>query len=142
MAIKESIPRMLRNKETYTQMAMNDIREAVEKHIESFEFEGDYNYKTLASIARQQVSRFFREYIFLPAARNAKKILAEEGFVEISLPNERHFRYGENIVQIFGVTLEDRVHVYGKIYFNNLDNFYDDFLIKAREMSSKRKRVD
>ena len=140
MAIKavDSIPRVRNTKMTFTQMALNDIKEAFDSRIEQFEFDGDYNYKTLAPIARQQASRYFSTQIYVPTVRKVKIALAEEGYTEIDVPSEREFRYGANIIHIFGVTCEDRVHVYGKIYLNTLDNFYDDILIRSREISKKK----
>ena len=47
MSIKvvDEVPGMAGRK-TYNEMIREDINEALEKHIEKFEFEGDYNYKT------------------------------------------------------------------------------------------------
>ena len=143
MAIREveSIPCRRGGKaNTFTKMAYNDIEEAFNKRISKFEFEGEYNYKTLASIAREQARRYFRSNIYVPTARKVKSTLAEEGFKEISVPWVGYDE-GTNIIRIFSVKGDDRVHVYATIYFNTLDNFYEDLLIKAREDSNKREKV-
>ena len=112
-------------RESYRARIRADINEALEKRIDKFEFEGDYNYKYLAQYAREEADRIIR-HITNKHDREITKVLQKE-FNEdyIYVPPLR-----EAIIVISNRKLEDRNHVYVSIDYEKLDNLYD-ILMKA-----------
>lgn len=141
MAIKEvkNIPQARGKKSTQTQMARNDIKEAFDRRISKFEFEGNYNYKTLSSVAREQIHRYFVDNIYVPTVREVKNILSEEGYTDIQIPNG-YSRGEHSAYEVYGVTGTDRKHVYVQIYFNYIDEFKDT-LLRATKQANRRREV-
>ena len=141
MAIKEvkNIPQARGKKSTQTQMVRDDIKEAFDRRISKFEFEGNYNYKTLASVARAQIHRYFVDNIYVPTVREVRNILSEEGYIDITIPDG--FSRGEHSAyEVYGVTGTDRKHVYVQIYFNYIDEFKDTLLRATKRIPSNRRR--
>lgn len=141
MAIKpvENMP-MPRSKPTsQAQMVRNDLHEAFENRIEQFEFEGNYNYKTLGSLVRQEVRRYFWNNIALPARREVKKELQSEFTGEkIDFPN-RGLYEEQGYVIVKTVTMDDRPHVFVKIFFGAIDAYKDNLLIDTRDLMNDKK---
>ena len=112
-------------RESYRARIRADINEALEKRIDKFEFEGDYNYKYLAQYAREEADRIIR-HITNKHDREITKVLQKEFNEEyIYVPSLR-----EAIIVISNRKLEDRNHVYVSIDYEKLDNLYD-ILMKA-----------
>ena len=140
MAIKEVdyIPRSNGKKRmTFTQMVRDDINEAFDKHISKFEFVGEYNYKTLAPIVREQTRHFYTNKIYVPAERAVKLALLQEGYTEIKLPLTA-YRDSERVFRVKSITGEDRIHVYVEIDFDYLQTYRETLLEETKLLSKKR----
>ena len=142
MAIKEvkNIPcKMTNRKPTQAQMVRDDIQEAFDKRISKFELDGDYNYKTLRGLVRCELEHYFTKQIYVPTVREVKNALSEEGHIDIQIPCG--FEHGEHrAFDVYGVTCEDRKHVYVQIYFNYIDNFKATLLRATKQVPSNRRR--
>lgn len=122
---------------TYREMLRADIIEALNRRISKFEFEGDYNYKTLGMYAREVAQTVFFEKIYSPVVADIKKTLMEEYKTEnILIPIG--WDTAKYIIKISGVTGTDRIHVYGSIDFELLDTFRDRLLSATRLVNSRR----
>ena len=115
-------------RESYRARIRADINEALEKRIDMFEFEGDYNYKYLAQYAREEADRIIR-HITNKHDREITKVLQKEFNEEyIYVPPIR-----EAIIVISNRKLEDRNHVYVSIDYEKLDNLYDTLMKATRD---------
>lgn len=137
MAIKEVefIPSPKSDKPSYANMVRMDLEEAYSKRIANFEFEGDYNYKTLAHIVRIELSSFFRKKIKNPAVAEVKDRLLEEGYTDINLPytpNEENIYF-----KVKTVTIEGRKHVFVHIDFGGIDDYVNN-LVRATKLISRK----
>lgn len=142
MAIKEvkNIPCKMNNKKpSQAQMVRDDIKEAFDNHISKFEFEGDYNYKTLGSLVRHELGRYFKRNVYLPTAREVELALANEGYTDVTVPI-RNFDYGEDAITVHTVTCEDRKHVYVEIDFDYIDKFEETLMLATRRDPDNRRR--
>lgn len=120
----EHIPQTLSQKrQSYRAMIHQDLQEAIDKHIENFEFEGDYNYKYLANYAREEATRLFYKEFYYPAAKRVKEML-KINFIYPSI----HSKYSDKFITIQNVKCEDRNHVYATINYDFIDHFYDILL--------------
>ena len=140
MAIKEveSIPQPRGAKSSkYREMLKADITEALDKRISKFEFEGDYNYKTLGMYAREVAQTVFREKIYNPAVAEIKEILAEE-FKTNKVRIPACWDTSKYIIKINSVTGIDRIHVYVSIDFEQIDTFKDRLMSATRELNRRR----
>lgn len=115
-------------RESYRARIRADINEALEKRIDKFEFEGDYNYKYLAQYAREEADRIIR-HITNKHDREITKVLQKEFNEEyIYVPPLR-----EAVIVISNRKLEDRNHVYVSIDYEKLDNLYDTLMKATRD---------
>ena len=133
MAIKkvDFIPSAYVKAVSTRQKVRADLEEAINNRIPMFEFEGDYNYKTLGSYARDEADRLFREWVFYPAVESVKSTLGKElGRDDIEC--ERLYREYKQVFKIHGVTQKDRVHVYVEIDFDFLDKYTDTLMRRTR----------
>lgn len=144
MAIKEvkNIPCKMNNKKpSQAQMVRNDIKEAFDNHISKFELEGDYNYKTLGSLARAELERYFKLNIYRPAERKVELALAEKGYTDITIP-WRGYVDGENAFAVHSVTCPDRKHVYVEINFDYISKFEETLMLATmRDPKNRRREV-
>ena len=137
----ENIPMTVSDKRRSARESLRaDIAEAIKNRIPKFEFEGDYNYKYLNQYAREESDNVFRKMYFYEAKEVREKAKEELGndYVQIN-PWEYSGRY-------FKATShkgEDRIHVYGELFFDFLDNFseiyYNDLVKKSKEYAERRK---
>lgn len=140
MAIKsvDEIPETLQQKrESYRAMIRRDINEALDNHITKFEFEGDYNFKYLGQYAREEADRVFRSRFFYPAAQKIRTALKEKN------PEQKYFFGIPSAYDCRGRAIvittkkgEDRIHVYGYIDWDFLNNL-EDWLFKETERREK-----
>ncbi len=115
-------------RESYRARIRADINEALEKRIDKFEFEGDYNYKYLAQYAREEADRIIR-HITNKHDREITKVLQKEFNEEyIYVPPLR-----EAVIVISNRKLEDRNHVYVSIDYEKLDNLYNTLMKATRD---------
>lgn len=134
MAIKkvEQVPMTLQEqRQSYRDMIRQDINEAIEKRIDKFEFDGDYNYKYLASYAREEAEWIFRRKIYRPAAKRVAETLQAE-FGRERVFAESEWRYRGRYIRIKSLKGEDRQHVYAEIDFSQEEGFYNDLLADTR----------
>ena len=140
MAVKpiENMP-MPRSKPTsQAQMVRDDLKEAFEKRISQFELEGEYNYKTLGTLVRQEIRNYFWSNISYPAVRAVKEELKDEfAGMRIVVP-DRGFYEERGFVVVKTIKMEDRPHVFVKIYFDAIDNYKDKLLADTRDLMRKR----
>lgn len=142
MSIKavKNIPCKMNNKKpTQAQMVRDDIKEAFDSRISKFEFEGDYNYTTLGSLARTELARYFRCNIYRPTERKVELALAEKGYMGITVAC-RDCMNGEQAITVHSVTCSDRKHVYVEIDFDYIDKFEETLMLKTMQ-DPKNRRV-
>lgn len=140
MAVKpiESMPMPRSKPVTQAQMVRDDLKEAFEKRISQFELEGEYNYKTLGTLVRQEIRSYFWNNVFYPARCAVKEELKNEfADMRIVVP-DRGFYEDRGFAVVKTVTMEDRPHVFVKIYFDAIDNYKDKLLADTRELMRKR----
>ena len=133
MAIKEVkvIPNAYKKTATVGQMVRKDLEEALDKRISKFEFDGDYNYKTLGYYVRREAEWIFNQAFWCPASTEVEEALAKElGRDDIHC--ERFTREYKQAFDINGVTQSDRMHVYVEIDFNFLDNYKSELMTRTR----------
>lgn len=124
----EHIPQTLSQKrQSYRAMIYQDLQEAIDKHIENFEFEGDYNYKYLANYAREEAEMLFLEKYYRPAEKKVKEVLKKELEKKYIFPKIQ-YEHRNNFIKIQNVKCEDRNHVYATINYDFIDHFYDILL--------------
>lgn len=145
MSIKEvdvmplSVPEQRR---AYRQRIRNDITEAINKRIEKFEFEGDYNWKYLSLYAREEAEYIFRTTLYMPAAQEVKKVLKEKYEANYIFPTSS-YEYRGKYIRIINRKEKDRNHVFAKINYKFASNFYEVLLSdtqKKYDERSKRER--
>ena len=133
MAIKEVdfIPNAHKKGETVSQKVRKDLDEALAKRISKFEFDGDYNYRTLGSYVRHEAEWLFRERFWSPANAEIKQSLGKElGRDDIKC--ERLSNEYKQAFTICGVNEKDRIHVYVEIDFDFLDGYKDSLMMRTR----------
>ena len=135
MSIKvvDEVPGMAGRK-TYNEMIREDINEALEKHIEKFEFEGDYNYKTLAQNARIEGNKLFSRTVFRKAKKEAERILEEEFGHKVYIYD---WDYRE-FITVSSRKMTDRIHVYATINYEYINNIFNTILVNERERETRR----
>lgn len=116
-------------------MIREDLQEAINKGIESFEFIGDYNYKYLASRAQNEANWLAGKMI----AKVYEDHRCEFKHHEILLEDNVRRRFVAQWLKIIGITLEDRKHVYCKINHSATVGIFD--LLKEADENITR-RVD
>ena len=125
MAIKEVefIPNAYAKKGLTTKEQIEaDFREAFDKHISKFEFEGNYNYKTLGQNARDVAEKIFRDSIYTPARDFVVNKLSQElGRNDITC--EHFYREYKFAIKISSVTQDDRIHVYAEIDYDYINDY-------------------
>ena len=125
----------LAGKKTYNDMIREDFNEAIKNHIEKFEFEGDYNYKTLAQSARIEGGKLFNRTIFNKAKKQAMKILEEEfGKTCVIFDWDYRSRY----ITITSRKMPDRIHVYATIDYEYGENILNIVLEQERAKQKER----
>ena len=133
MAIKpvNEIPMTLQEKrQSYREMIRKDIQEAIDNHIERFEFEGDYNWKYLAQYAREEADRIWRSTVYRDVGRQVMEEMKKR------FPNERYhsiymksgYDFKGRYIKIRTNKGEDRIHVYGEIDYKFAEGFYEEQL--------------
>lgn len=136
MSIKpvDAIPEIAQEK-SYNSMIREDFEEAIEKHIEKFEFEGDYNYKTLAASARTQARIMFRP-IFRRVSKEVEEIVGAELGHQIWITHDWDYR--DRYISIMSRKKDDRIHVYAKIDYEFVENFKNILLEDTRALEKRR----
>lgn len=148
MSIKavSEIPQTLQEQRTsYREMIRRDIQEAVDNHIERFEFEGDYNWKYLQNYAREEADMIWRKNIYYPIAKKVREeILKDRPGEYISMLSSCTYK-GEWI-KIRAKKGKDRIHVYGEINFEFSENFYDrlmaDTIAYQKEITAIKAKME
>ena len=132
MSIKvvKDIPQNLAEKrKSYREMIRNDIQEAIDNHIERFEFEGDYNWKYLAQYAREEADIIWRKTVYYDTAKKVRAELKKDRPGEMYIPIRSGYDYHGKYIKIRTKKGEDRIHVYGEIDYKFAEGFYE--LLKA-----------
>lgn len=139
MAIKkiDQVPMTLQEQRaSYREQIRRDINEAIEKKIDKFEFDGDYNYKYLANYAREEAEWIFRRKIYRPAEKRVRETLekewADENGNSRRIFPESEWKYRGRYIRIKSLKGEDRQHVYAEIDFSQEEKFYDELLADTR----------
>lgn len=132
MSIKavSEIPQTLQEKRTsYREMIRKDIQEAIDNHIERFEFEGDYNWKYLQNYAREEADVLWRKLIYYPVSKKVREEILKDrpGETYVSMPSG--YDYKGRWIKVRTKKGEDRIHVYAEIDFEFAEGFYE--LLKA-----------
>lgn len=128
MAIKpvNEIPMTLQEKrQSYREMIRKDIQEAIDNHIERFEFEGDYNWKYLAQYAREEADLIWRKTVYYDTAKKVRAELLKDRPGENYIPMRSGYEYRGKYIKIRTKKGEDRIHVYGEIDFKFVESFYE-----------------
>ena len=139
MAIKpvNEIPLTLQEKrQSYREMIRKDIQEAIDNHIERFEFEGDYNWKYLAQYAREEADRMWRNTIYYDTAKKVRAELLKDRPGEKYIPMRSGYEYHGKYIKIRAKKGEDRIHVYGEIDYKFAEGFYE--LLKADAIEQEK----
>ena len=136
MSIREvtEIPSNLKKalKEMDRDKVYRDFQEALEKNIEVFEFEGDYNFKTLSQKAKEVAERKVFSKIYYEQAKKVEEVLRKE------FPNEKYLRaqdysfYRDKFCKIKNIKEDDRIHVYASIDYRFIDGLYEKLLADTR----------
>lgn len=132
MAIKpvNDIPMTLQEKRrSYREMIRKDFQEAIDNHIERFEFEGDYNWKYLAQYAREEADLIWRKTIYNDTAKKVRAELLKDRPGETYISMRSGYDYHGKYIKIRTKKGEDRIHVYGEIDYKFAEGFYE--LLKA-----------
>ena len=140
MSIKpvNDIPMTLQEKKaSYREMVRQDICYALTNHINTFEFDGDYNYKYLANYAREEADLIFIRELYRDAANRVKEELVKKLNRKYIFTD--HWRYKGKYIKIRTKKGEDRIHVYGQIDFDFADKFYE---ILLRDTEEKYKVIE
>lgn len=142
MSIREvlEMPSSLKKslKESDRDKVLADFNEALEKHIEVFEFEGDYNYKTLSQKAKEVARRrvFYRFYA--DAAKKVEKVLKDEFPKETYLRANAYTYYEDYFFKVKNIKEEDRIHVYASIDYDFINVLYDRLLADTRRYYKRK----
>lgn len=137
MSIKviDEIPNL--KSKSYNEMIREDFAEAIKNHVKTFEFEGEYNYKTLAVSAREQARKLFSP-IFRKASREVCKILEAEFGRTIYIFD---WDYRDKYICISSRKMDDRIHVYATINYEFADNL-QNILLEDVRAEQKRKNKE
>ena len=124
---------------TNRQKIRDDIQEAIDKHIQAFEFVGDYNFKYLANYAREEAGRMnramFGQYIRSHREEYKDKYVSFYDVVEKDYPIK--------ITTIKGETKDTR-RVFCSLQMDGLEERYsellDAYFSKREEQKAERER--
>lgn len=149
MAIKpvNEIPMTLQEKrQSYRDMIRKDIQEAIDNHIERFEFEGDYNWKYLAQYAREEADLIWRKTVYCDTAKKVRAELRKDRPGENYIPMGGGYDYRGKYIKIRTKKGEDRIHVYGEIDYKFADGFYEllkaDALARAKAAAERKAEME
>ena len=117
----------------YREMIRNDIQEAIDRHIEMFEFDGDYNWKYLAGYAKEEADIIWRR-TFRRIVDDARE---KHGLGWIFGPD--HGVKGEYI-KIRSAKKADRIHVYCQIDFDAPDRICGQVIEEAMKKKEEQDR--
>ena len=109
-----------------------DIRDAIEKRIERFEFVGDYNFKYLAQYARDEAESVFRS-MFSKCRTEAQQKLREEFKVAWALVPTIH-DYRKRLYRV----CQRSGKVYMEIYYDFMDAIPQVMLEEGRALTKAR----
>lgn len=109
-----------------------DIRDAIEKRIERFEFVGDYNFKYLAQYARDEAENVFRS-MFSKCRTEAQQKLREEFKVAWALVPTIH-DYRKRLYRV----CQRSGKVYMEIYYDFMDAIPQVMLEEGRALTKLR----
>lgn len=129
---------LLEKRQSYREMIRRDIEHAYKNRIQTFEFEGDYNWKYLAQYAREEADFFVRRMIIRPEAIRVREAMKKEFPDAKYVCVESEFKYKNRLIQIRSHKGEDRIHVYGRIAFDEIDRFYEILLEDSRAENKRR----
>lgn len=108
----------------------NDIRYAMNNHIYTFEFvSDDYNYKYLASYAKECFKSVFHEI----HDKKVNELVELYGVNRQDIRCHRYYRYVSKCFSTKSIELEDRIHVYATINMNAFLAMYADMTYDAQE---------
>lgn len=114
-----------------------DIRCALDKRIEKFEFVGDYNFKYLAQYAREEAVSVFQEAIKEQRTEVMTKVRKELNFPGARVKNAYDYKR-----QLFNIT-SVKGRVFMSIDYNFLDNIaetmYNDGIEETKMLRERRK---
>lgn len=96
---------------SYREMIQNDIREAIDKRIEKFEFLGDYNWKYLQSYAKEEADRIWID-TWYEIMREARVKHGLSGYMTPDYHDKGKY------IKVSSVKMDDRIHVYCQIDFD------------------------
>lgn len=113
-------------------MINKDIRSAIEKRIERFEFVGDYNFKYLAQYARDEAERVFTS-IFSKCRTEVQQKLREEFKVAWALVPTIHY-YRKRLYRV----CQRSGKVYMEIYYDFMDAIPQVMLEEGRALTKLR----
>ncbi|MBR4581793.1 MAG: hypothetical protein IKO32_11225 [Lachnospiraceae bacterium] len=136
MSIKavSEIPMTLQEKrQSYREMIRKDIQEAIDNHIERFEFEGDYNWKYLAQYAREEADIIWRKTVYYDTAKKVRAELLKDRPGENYISMRSGYDYKGEWIKIRTKKGEDRIHVYAEINFEFAKNFYNRLMADTLE---------
>lgn len=132
-AMKKIPQNLVEKRQSYREMIRKDIQEAIDNHIEKFEFEGDYNWRYLANYAREEADMIWRKDYLYPASKEARAILKKERPEETYFAMPSAFEMKGKFIKISSVKGEDRPHVYGTIDYGFLEGLVERLLEQTRE---------
>lgn len=136
MSIREvtEIPSTLKKalNKTDRDRVFEDFNEALEKHIEVFEFEGDYNFKTLSQKAKEVARRRVFYKIYAAEAKKVEQALKEEFPNEKYLSAQSYGYYEDKFFKVKNIKKDDRIHVYASIDYRFIDGLYTQLLNDTR----------
>ena len=142
MSIKEikEMPSSLKKalKETDRDRVLKDFNEAIEKHISVFEFEGDYNFKTLGQKAKEVAKRKIFGKIYSETASKVERELKKEFPKDKYIKAIGYWNYEDKFFKVKNIKKEDRVHVYASIDYDFIEDFYALLLEETREYYKKK----
>lgn len=125
-------------KETDRDKALKDINEALDNHVEVFEFEGDYNFKTLSQKVKEVARRKVFYKIYYKEAKKVEEVLRKE------FPNEKYlnandYRYYEDyFFKVKNIKKDENIHVYMSIDYRFMDGLYEKLLEDTRRVYKLR----
>lgn len=143
MSIREvkELPSNLKKvlKETDRDKVLRDFNEALENNIGVFEFEGDYNFKTLSQKAKEVARRRVFYKFYSDAAKKVEEVLRKEFPDEKYLVARDYQYYADYFFKVKNINEADRVHVYASIDYRFIDSLYDELLRDTRRIYEQRK---
>lgn len=119
------------SRKSYRDEIRNDIREAMEKGIDKFEFVGDYNYKYLHQYAREEADKIKRELFYKVTYENRERWKSQ--YPEASLPTFYDFHRNSQL-EIFSVSSIKGETVDKRRVFCRISMTADEYMKRLEEL--------